>query len=1393
MSRNYNVGDTVEFTHEDGSKIMGKIINVNSTAREPHKTYYTVDDKDGINYFVNSNQIITPENDLLNFLSDGHPVPDGSNTVAGIDIGNRGVPNLKLHGTENSEESEKSGLIDMDIANNNSSSNSVAQEQGISSQYPNNSLNSFTSSGNSNSSSMDEESTNSGNMSNSMSNSMSSALVAQGLNSGRSSPSFTSSSESGYNTPVRPPQPLYKQITPLWTTSSTVENSLVTELNDIARRLGMNRAINSIITRSRAEAFNRNKIDPRRNITYVDPGSPFTAVCYSGKSINSDGSTKDFNDMTGLFRDSCQELGLLKGYYLHGIEDIEGIGIGGEISLSGGVDACYEMLSKIVDADFTTSTYDTMVRIFGNQSAVASSAFRAKSPGARAKSSASSAKSSAAKVSVSFPEGIRIFKDTNESLKYAVTGGRVLTREMLEAKGSLPFLMTKNIYIVINDLKGGLKNLINSRPDNEAEIDFCTKLISSLENLLELKTLQDVGQAVQGLTHFATSKEAVDFLFLSRDFLAHLFSLVFGIASFTDVTFKLNKQSIESDSSASSASIDSSDSSASSGYDSQRLIMLRGDLSALVLSDLYRHINPRTANKNSPVFSDVICKGCFEALTHGELYKDGGFNTVFFDNKEIYQGSPNCDKFSQVLNTIYVSDNRVFRSIEAGDETNDALEKKSLNDWLKVCGKKHKDFFGKGTNLGNLHMSLKAIFCMLVTSGKLTMSELGKIIQDFRGHDYEKLLQRVMMWLNLCLMRMHDWGVKNRDSIVPSHRDRSVTLKSLYDDTGTPDSGSNAIKSDLLMSWTTQLTEQQQTDLISYLVSMEDTITQRDWLIKNNTRGGKSIIDEAKEDLDKFMRPSAEKIPPEFQELADYRFDPLIHLEMPPTLKSGLNDLMCLVSSIDAHTYENSFGPDLENMFTALSFTDINGRDTTGKVWCFNGSVLTKTDERKGILENTAAVDVAVKKFKVRLEGFKHTDTNILTAVDYGSTGTDPSVISISSATATDAATLIDRRRLGVRSFFKAYMPYDGFFAGIKACRVFYHGNGTEDVYLSPYIDSFEYGADIQILLTLTARTLKFVKSDVKQVLDRLVEYIQTNIDNRTYTRIFDECLLEHTIMPEEREFLDGLIKETIEKLYRCVHELRYAIDRVPKSAGDYANNLVTACRAPLTTLVTNITNEYKSTDVVTKYPIVAILYNTIDDIFEQIYDLLDLTETPYTTSPPSNANSGVKKSNRSKRGGGLDDELDQSNAESENQGVVELFGQGNYGGYIYVMDNKQYFIMFSSQQEADDYVAAQNANYVDDFKENNQDFNAEANGSLNDFMPNPINEFKGINNNMNPIGVGGPGYGYGGYSKTRRKRNRNKNKSRKVRKTIRKNKKTSKGTNKHKKVIKHKKSRSDN
>ena len=78
---------------------------------------------------------------------------------------------------------------------------------------------------------------------------------------------------------------------------------------------------------------------------------------------------------------------------------------------------------------------------------------------------------------------------------------------------------------------------------------------------------------------------------------------------------------------------------------------------------------------------------------------------------------------------------------------------------------------------------------------------------------------------------------------------------------------------------------------------------------------------------------------------------------------------------------------------------------------------------------------------------------------------------------------------------------------------------------------------------------------------------------------------------------------------------------------------------------------------------------------------------------------------------------------------------------------------------------------------------------SITDIHPN-IGEFaSGLNKNFVPVSVGA----FGGYNKTRKNINRNKNKSRKLRKTIRQNKKSNKGTKKHKKIIKHKKTRSNN
>ena len=126
-------------------------------------------------------------------------------------------------------------------------------------------------------------------------------------------------------------------------------------------------------------------------------------------------------------------------------------------------------------------------------------------------------------------------------------------------------------------------------------------------------------------------------------------------------------------------------------------------------------------------------------------------------------------------------------------------------------------------------------------------------------------------------------------------------------------------------------------------------------------------------------------------------------------------------------------------------------------------------------------------------------------------------------------------------------------------------------------------------------------------------------------------------------------------------------------------------------------------------------------------------------------------------------------------------------------MDGKQFFIMFSSQQEADDYVAAQNVKYVEDFKENTER-PITPNKSLMIPYQNPmINTFKNALPN-DRIAVAAAG----GY-RTRKNRNKNKNKSRKNKKTIRRNKKSTNNkksnnrSKKHKNLINHIKTRRNN
>jgi hypothetical protein len=158
---------------------------------------------------------------------------------------------------------------------------------------------------------------------------------------------------------------------------------------------------------------------------------------------------------------------------------------------------------------------------------------------------------------------------------------------------------------------------------------------------------------------------------------------------------------------------------------------------------------------------------------------------------------------------------------------------------------------------------------------------------------------------------------------------------------------------------------------------------------------------------------------------------------------------------------------------------------------------------------------------------------------------------------------------------------------------------------------------------------------------------------------------------------------------------------------------------------------------------------------------------------------------------------------------VIELFGDDIYGGYLGVSNGKSFLKIFTSQQEVNEYVTGN----IPDLQEQNnlitdvpekipteevsgevsekppaEEVSGEVSGEVSENIPTkevsgevsekPPEEAKGILSYL----------GLGGYNKSRS----NRNKSRKVRKTIRQNKNSKKGTKKHKKIIKHKKSRSN-
>jgi hypothetical protein len=163
---------------------------------------------------------------------------------------------------------------------------------------------------------------------------------------------------------------------------------------------------------------------------------------------------------------------------------------------------------------------------------------------------------------------------------------------------------------------------------------------------------------------------------------------------------------------------------------------------------------------------------------------------------------------------------------------------------------------------------------------------------------------------------------------------------------------------------------------------------------------------------------------------------------------------------------------------------------------------------------------------------------------------------------------------------------------------------------------------------------------------------------------------------------------------------------------------------------------------------------------------------------------------------------------------VIELFGDDIYGGYLGVSNGKSFLKIFTSQQEVNEYITEnipdlqEQNNLITDVPEKipTEEVSGEVSekppaeevpGEVSEKPPAeevseniPTKEVSGEVSEKPPEEAKGilSYLGLGGYNKSRS----NRNKSRKVRKTIRQNKNSKKGTKKHKKIIKHKKSRSN-
>jgi hypothetical protein len=230
-----------------------------------------------------------------------------------------------------------------------------------------------------------------------------------------------------------------------------------------------------------------------------------------------------------------------------------------------------------------------------------------------------------------------------------------------------------------------------------------------------------------------------------------------------------------------------------------------------------------------------------------------------------------------------------------------------------------------------------------------------------------------------------------------------------------------------------------------------------------------------------------------------------------------------------------------------------------------------------------------------------------------------------------------------------------------------------------------------------------------------------------------------------------------------------------------------------------------------TKNPTPQPVTNPIDSDLTENNDLTN--DIKSTTDVVSSVTSPIENDNLPKPMVKIYKTID-SRGEISFDVVIELFGEDIYGGYLGVSNGKSFLKIFTSQQEVNEYVTEnipdlqEQNNLITDVPEkipaeevsgevSENTPTKEVSGEVSENTPTkevsentPTEEVSGEVSEKPPEEAKGilSYLGLGGYNKSRS----NRNKSRKVRKTIRQNKNSNKGTKKHKKIIKHKKSRSN-